>query len=166
MPRLQVSHHCTAPPPIGTLASGRLPRERWIIDEERWNLDSLFDRLKRELVKAGTIRAGLTFHGLRKSLSKKAALPRTKKPKCFGNTAAPVPLLRSLIAGGKEPDIQRSLSAPLDPVPASSASATYASNMMTERRTLPDFMLAKPSLISGNLMRAEIQSSRCSRPLR
>ena len=80
----------------GHLASGRLPRERWIIDEERWNLDSLFDRLKRELVKAGTIRAGLTFHGLRKSLSKKAALPRTKKPKCFGNTAAPVPLLRSL----------------------------------------------------------------------
>jgi hypothetical protein len=36
-------------------------------------LDSLFDRLKRELVKAGTIRAGLTFHGLRKSLGKKAA---------------------------------------------------------------------------------------------
>ena len=82
--------------------------------QERWNLDSLFDRLKRELVKAGTIRAGLTFHGLRKSLSKKAALPSTKKPKCFGNTAAPVPLLRSLIAGGKEPALWA-------PVPASSA---------------------------------------------
>ena len=46
------------------------------------------------------------------------------------------------------------------------ASATYASNMMTDRRTFPAFMLAKPSLISGNLMRAEIQSSRCRRPLR
>jgi hypothetical protein len=89
-----------------------------------------------------------------------------KKPECFGNTLALVPLLRSLIAGGKEPDIQRSLSAPLAPVPASSASATYASNMITDRRTFPAFMLAKPSLISGNLMRAEIQSSRCRRPLR
>ena len=36
-------------------------------------LDTLFDRLKRELVWAGKLRAGLTFHGLRKSLGKKAA---------------------------------------------------------------------------------------------
>lgn len=36
-------------------------------------LDSSFDRIKRELVKAGTIRPGLTFHGLRKSLGKDAA---------------------------------------------------------------------------------------------
>lgn len=36
-------------------------------------LDSSFDRIKRELVKAGTIRADLTFHGLRKSLGKAAA---------------------------------------------------------------------------------------------
>jgi hypothetical protein len=36
-------------------------------------LDTLFDWLKRELVKAGKLRTGLTFHGLRKSLGKKAA---------------------------------------------------------------------------------------------
>lgn len=36
-------------------------------------LDSSFDRIKRELAKAGTIRPGLTFHGLRKSLGKAAA---------------------------------------------------------------------------------------------
>lgn len=36
-------------------------------------LDSLFDRLKRDLAKAGKIRKGLTFHGLRKSLGKRAA---------------------------------------------------------------------------------------------
>jgi hypothetical protein len=36
-------------------------------------LDTLFDRQKRALVKAGRIRSGLTFHGLRKSLAKKAA---------------------------------------------------------------------------------------------
>lgn len=36
-------------------------------------LDTLFDRLKRRLVKEGKIRANLTFHGLRKSLAKKAA---------------------------------------------------------------------------------------------
>ncbi len=36
-------------------------------------LDSSFDRVKRKLVKAGTIRPGLTFHGLRKSLGKAAA---------------------------------------------------------------------------------------------
>ncbi len=36
-------------------------------------LDSSFDRIKRDLVKAGTIRPGLTFHGLRKSLGKDAA---------------------------------------------------------------------------------------------
>lgn len=36
-------------------------------------LDSSFDRIKRELVKEGKIRPGLTFHGLRKSLGKKAA---------------------------------------------------------------------------------------------
>ena len=47
-----------------------------------------------------------------------------------------------------------------------SRSAAYASNMMTDRRTFPAFMLAKPSLISDSSMRAEIQSSRCSRPLR
>ena len=36
-------------------------------------LDSSFDRIKRELVAAGKIRPGLTFHGLRKSLGKAAA---------------------------------------------------------------------------------------------
>lgn len=36
-------------------------------------LDSSFDRIKRQLVKDGTIRPGLTFHGLRKSLGKAAA---------------------------------------------------------------------------------------------
>jgi hypothetical protein len=36
-------------------------------------LDSSFDRIKRELVKSGKIRPGLTFHGLRKSLGKDAA---------------------------------------------------------------------------------------------
>jgi hypothetical protein len=36
-------------------------------------LDSSFDRIKRDLVKAGAIRPGLTFHGLRKSLGKDAA---------------------------------------------------------------------------------------------
>ena len=36
-------------------------------------LDSSFDRIKHELVAAGNIRPGLTFHGLRKSLGKAAA---------------------------------------------------------------------------------------------
>lgn len=36
-------------------------------------LDSTFDKVKRKLVEAGTIRPGLTFHGLRKSLGKAAA---------------------------------------------------------------------------------------------
>lgn len=36
-------------------------------------LDSTFDQVKRALVKAGAIRQGLTFHGLRKSLGKAAA---------------------------------------------------------------------------------------------
>lgn len=36
-------------------------------------LDSVFDKAKRELVEAGAIRPGLTFHGLRKSLGKRAA---------------------------------------------------------------------------------------------
>ncbi len=36
-------------------------------------LDSSFDRVKRDLVDAGKIRPGLTFHGLRKSLGKAAA---------------------------------------------------------------------------------------------
>ncbi|MFI4998499.1 MAG: tyrosine recombinase XerC [Reyranellales bacterium] len=36
-------------------------------------LDTVFDRAKRQLAKAGTIRTGLTFHGLRKSLGKRAA---------------------------------------------------------------------------------------------
>lgn len=36
-------------------------------------LDSSFDRIKRQLVKEGKIRPGLTFHGLRKSLGKAAA---------------------------------------------------------------------------------------------
>jgi hypothetical protein len=89
-----------------------------------------------------------------------------KKAGVFGNTPAPVPLLRSLIARGREPESNALYLPLLAPVPASSASATYASNMMTDRRTFPAFMLAKPSLISGNLMRAEIQSSRCRRPLR
>ena len=39
----------------------------------RDGLDSVFDKLKRDLVKAGSIRPGLTFHGLRKSLGKRAA---------------------------------------------------------------------------------------------
>lgn len=39
----------------------------------RDGLDSVFDKLKRDLVAAGTIRPGLTFHGLRKSLGKRAA---------------------------------------------------------------------------------------------
>jgi integrase len=39
----------------------------------RDGLDSVFDQLKRELVKAQQIRPGLTFHGLRKSLGKRAA---------------------------------------------------------------------------------------------
>lgn len=39
----------------------------------RDGLDSVFDKLKRELVEEGAIRAGLTFHGLRKSLGKRAA---------------------------------------------------------------------------------------------
>jgi len=36
-------------------------------------LDSVFDKAKRELVEAGALRLGLTFHGLRKSLGKRAA---------------------------------------------------------------------------------------------
>lgn len=39
----------------------------------RDGLDSVFDQLKRQLVKARAIRPGLTFHGLRKSLGKRAA---------------------------------------------------------------------------------------------
>ena len=39
----------------------------------RDGLDSVFDKLKRDLVKAKAIRPGLTFHGLRKSLGKRAA---------------------------------------------------------------------------------------------
>jgi integrase len=39
----------------------------------RDGLDSAFDQLKLDLVKTKTIRAGLTFHGLRKSLGKRAA---------------------------------------------------------------------------------------------
>ncbi|MBL8582818.1 MAG: tyrosine-type recombinase/integrase [Rhizobiaceae bacterium] len=39
----------------------------------RDGLDSVFDKLKRELVEEGLIRKGLTFHGLRKSLGKAAA---------------------------------------------------------------------------------------------
>jgi integrase len=36
-------------------------------------LDTVFDRAKRELVLSGRLRPGLTFHGLRKSLGKRAA---------------------------------------------------------------------------------------------
>lgn len=39
----------------------------------RDGLDSMFDNLKRRLVASGSIRPGLTFHGLRKSLGKRAA---------------------------------------------------------------------------------------------
>lgn len=39
----------------------------------RDGLDSVFDKMKRALVTAGAIRPGLTFHGLRKSLGKRAA---------------------------------------------------------------------------------------------
>ncbi len=39
----------------------------------RDSLDSVFDQLKRDLVKGKAIRPGLTFHGLRKSLGKRAA---------------------------------------------------------------------------------------------
>lgn len=39
----------------------------------RDGLDSVFDKVKRDLLKAGVVRAGLTFHGLRKSLGKRAA---------------------------------------------------------------------------------------------
>lgn len=39
----------------------------------RDGLDSVFDKLKRALVEEGLIRKGLTFHGLRKSLGKRAA---------------------------------------------------------------------------------------------
>jgi integrase len=39
----------------------------------RDGLDSVFERLKRDLVKAKAIRPGLTSHGLRKSLGKRAA---------------------------------------------------------------------------------------------
>ena len=39
----------------------------------RDGLDTMFDRLKRELVTEKVIRPGLTFHGLRKSLGKDAA---------------------------------------------------------------------------------------------
>ena len=39
----------------------------------RDGLDSVFDQLKRDLVAAKAIRPGLTFHGLRKSLGKRAA---------------------------------------------------------------------------------------------
>ena len=39
----------------------------------RDGLDTLFHRLKKELVEEGLIRPGLTFHGLRKSLGKDAA---------------------------------------------------------------------------------------------
>jgi len=39
----------------------------------RDGLDSVLDQLKRDLVKAKTIPPGLTFHGLRKSLGKRAA---------------------------------------------------------------------------------------------
>lgn len=39
----------------------------------RDGLDSVFDKLKRDLVKAKAIRPGLNFHGLRKSLGKRAA---------------------------------------------------------------------------------------------
>jgi integrase len=39
----------------------------------RDGLDSVFDQLKRDLVTAKAIRPSLTFHGLRKSLGKRAA---------------------------------------------------------------------------------------------
>lgn len=39
----------------------------------RDGFDSVFDSVKREMVEAGALRRGLTFHGLRKSLGKRAA---------------------------------------------------------------------------------------------
>ncbi len=46
---------------------------RWGQSYTADGLDSVFDRIKRDLVAAGAIRPGLTFHGLRKSLGKRAA---------------------------------------------------------------------------------------------
>jgi integrase len=55
------------------------PRKRTSVRElmgkpyTRDGLDSVFEKLKGTLVKEGLIRKGLTFHGLRKSLGKRAA---------------------------------------------------------------------------------------------
>ncbi len=54
--------------PDGTLVLNRIGKK---YTED--GLDSSFDRVKRALVKEGKIRPGLTFHGLRKSLGRKAA---------------------------------------------------------------------------------------------
>ncbi len=46
---------------------------RWGKSYTADGLDTVFDRAKRQLAETGTIRTGLTFHGLRKSLGKRAA---------------------------------------------------------------------------------------------
>ena len=60
----------------------------------RDGLDSVFDQLKRGLVDKKLIRAGLTFHGLRKSLGKRAAeraSVRTTSRLLLGMPTPPVP---------------------------------------------------------------------------
>ncbi len=56
----------------------RMPGEYVVVNRQgrpysRDGLDSVFEQLKRELVRTKQIRPGLTFHGLRKSLGKRAA---------------------------------------------------------------------------------------------
>lgn len=53
--------------------ANRLVVNRWGQAYTVDGLDTVFDRVKRQLVKEGKIRPGLTFHGLRKSLGKEAA---------------------------------------------------------------------------------------------
>jgi integrase len=59
--------------PKGRVAGATLVLNRLGASYTSDGLDSVFDKAKRELVKIGTIRSGLTFHGLRKSLGKRAA---------------------------------------------------------------------------------------------
>jgi len=60
-------------PPKKRALAPTLVVNRWGRSYTSDGLDTVFDRAKRQLAEAGTIRTGLTFHGLRKSLGKRAA---------------------------------------------------------------------------------------------
>jgi integrase len=67
--RTVTPHKGKAAKPEGTTLVRRNDGQPYTAD----GFDSLFHRIKTDLVERGRIRAGLTFHGLRKSLGKRAA---------------------------------------------------------------------------------------------